>query len=233
MCNRRRTELSENELIDAEGSYGLTRISGVFGASLQAEFLYITDNQQSTSKPPTDSPAAAKEKLSQSPPEGTLRQVTFPGPNRVYSRRRTELSENELIDAEGSYGLAWISGVFQASVQAVFSYIAENQQNTSESPTDSPATAKEKLSQSPPEVTQRHATFPGPNRVCNRRRTELSDNELIDTKGSYGLVWISGVFRAVFRLVSKIHFPDYMTTSQSHCLPQSFARRMFYGDIFS
>ena len=83
-------------------------------------FLYIAENQQSTSESPTDSPATAKEKLNQSLPEGTLRHVAFPGPNRVCNRRCTELSENELIDAEGSYGLAWISGVFQASVQVLF-----------------------------------------------------------------------------------------------------------------
>ena len=83
-------------------------------------FLYIAENQLSTAQSQTDSPAAAKEKLNQSLPEGTLRQVAFPGPNRVCSRHRAELSENELIDAEGSYGLAWISGVFQASVQVLF-----------------------------------------------------------------------------------------------------------------
>ena len=88
MCNRRRTELSENELIDSESSYGLTSNSGVFRASLQAEFIYIADNQQSTSKPPTDSPASEKEKYNQSLPEGTLRHVAFPGPNRVCSRCR-------------------------------------------------------------------------------------------------------------------------------------------------
>ena len=95
MCNRRRTELIENELIGAEGSYGLTSNSGVFRASVQAVFLYIAENQQSTSNARTDSPAAAKEKLNQSSPEGTLRQVTFPEPNRVCNRHRAELSENE------------------------------------------------------------------------------------------------------------------------------------------
>ena len=144
MCNRRCTELSENELIDAENSYGLTWISGVFGASLQAAFLYITENQLNTSEAQTDSTAPAEEKYNQSPPEGTLRHVAFPGPNRVCSRRRAELSENELIAAESSYGLICISGVFQASVQVWFSYVTENQLNTSEARTDSPALAKEK-----------------------------------------------------------------------------------------
>ena len=101
--------------------------SDEFRASLQAVFSYIADNQQSTSESPTDSSAPAKEKLNQSPPEGTLRQVTFLGPNRVCSQRCTELSENELIDAESTYGLAGISGVFGTSLQAEFSYIAENQ----------------------------------------------------------------------------------------------------------
>ena len=112
------------------GDFRLLRVFRRFTASVQGSFLYITDNQQSTSKPPTDSPAPTEEKLSQSPPEGTLRHVTFPGPNRVCNRRRTELSENELIDAEGSYGLTRISGVFRASLQARFSYIAKNQRNT-------------------------------------------------------------------------------------------------------
>ena len=91
-----------------------------FSVSLSVAFLYIADNQRDISGSPTDSPAPAEEKLNQSPPEGTLRHVTFPGPNRVCSRRRTELSENELIDAEGSYGLTSNSGVFRASVQAWF-----------------------------------------------------------------------------------------------------------------
>ena len=88
-------------------------LSGDFQASLQAWFLYIADNQRNTAMPRTDSPAAANEKLNQSPPEGTLRHVSFPGPNRVCNRRRAELSENELIDAESPYGLTWILGVLR------------------------------------------------------------------------------------------------------------------------
>ena len=41
MCSRRRAELSENELIDAEDSYGLAGISGVFGASVQKLSFHI------------------------------------------------------------------------------------------------------------------------------------------------------------------------------------------------
>ena len=196
MCSRRRTELSENELIDADGSCGLVWISGVFRASVQAALLYIAENQQSTSNARTDSPAPEKEKYNQSPPEGTLRHVAFLRPNRVCSRRRTELSKNELIDADGSCGLVWISHVFQASVQAALSYIAENQQSTLKTPTDSTAPAEGKNTQSPPEGILRHVLFLGPNRVCNRRRTELSENELIDAESSYRLARISGVFQA-------------------------------------
>ena len=138
----------------------------------------------------------SEEKLNQSPPEGTLRHVAILRPNRVCSRRRAELSENELIEAESSYGLAGISDFFQASVQAWFSYIAENQQSTASPRTDSPTPEKEKYTQSPPEGTLRHVTFPGLNRVCNQRRTELFENELIDAESSYGLAGISGVFQA-------------------------------------